>query len=130
MRLHQGEITKQHGEVSTEGGSIAERVRVSVPMFGLPVRGRSATAQIRLIHHIVVQQRELMQQLEGRRSPDHLGMLRPAEISARRYISPMAHGRPQPLTALLQKVIQPCRQVTGEHLEWLSATELMPQQRQ
>src|SRR5215217_3127982 len=106
MRLHQGEVTEQHSEVPTKGGSFTKRVSLCVPMFGLPVCGRAATAQIRLIHHIVVQQGELVQQFEGRRSSDHFAMLGPAEISARRYVSPMAHGRSQPLTALLQKVFQ------------------------
>ena len=130
MRLHQGEVAEQHGEVSTKCGLVAERASISVPMLCLPVGGRAATPQIRLIHHIVVQQCELMQQLKGRGSSDHLGMLGPAEISTRSYVSPMAHGRPQPLTALLQKVIQPCRQIPSEHLGCLSATQLAPQQRQ
>ena len=42
----------------------------------------------------------------------------------------MAHGRPQPLAALPQKIIQPCREVLGEHLGCLFATQLTPQRRQ
>ena len=67
MGLYQGEVTEQHGEVSSERRPVVECASISMPALGLPMCGKAATASVRLIHHVVMQQSELMQQLEGRR---------------------------------------------------------------
>jgi hypothetical protein len=65
MRLDQREVAEQHGEVPAKGGPVPERASLSVPALGLPVCGEAATASVRLIHHVVMHESELMQQLKG-----------------------------------------------------------------
>ena len=60
MRLNEGKIPEQNRKISAEGGSVTERAGLGMPTFGLPMCGESAAAYIRLIHHIVVQQGELV----------------------------------------------------------------------
>src|SRR5512133_110592 len=44
MRLNQGEVPKQNGKIPPKGSSIAERTRLSMPTFGLAMRGTAAAA--------------------------------------------------------------------------------------
>src|SRR5215216_3166951 len=60
MGLYEREVAKQHGKVSSEGRTVAECVGLSVPALGLPVCRRAAAAQVGLIHHVVMEQCELV----------------------------------------------------------------------
>lgn len=107
MGLYQREVTKQYGKVSSEGRAVATCVGLGVPALGLSVCRGTPAAQIGLIHHVVMEQGKLVQQLKGRCGPDHLRMANLVNLTAGGDISPMAHGRPDPLASLLQKIIQP-----------------------
>ena len=95
------QVTEQHGKVSSEGRPVAACIGLGVPALGLSVGRRAAAAQIGLIHHIVVEQRKLVQQLQGRGGPDRFRMPRPVDLTAGGDISPMAHGGPDPLASLV-----------------------------
>ena len=60
MRLHQSKVAEQHSEVSSECGSVPTRAGINVPTLGLPVCSERAPAEVRIIHHVVVQQGELV----------------------------------------------------------------------
>jgi hypothetical protein len=97
-----------------------------VPLLGLPMSCEAATAQIRFVHHVVVQQGELMEQFQSRCGPDQLRMAWLVKLSARRDVSPVAHGRPEPLATLLHKIIQPGRQIFSQHLGRMPVIKLAP----
>ena len=74
MSLHKCKVTEQHSKVASECCAVTTRASCGVPMLGLPVCCEAATAQIRFIHHVVVQQGELVEQFQSRRGPDQLRM--------------------------------------------------------
>jgi hypothetical protein len=55
IRLHQRKITQQHGEVASERNSVTQPAGVDMPALRLPVCGQLAAADVRLIHHVVMQ---------------------------------------------------------------------------
>ena len=130
MSLHKCKVTQQHSKVASECCAVTTGTSCGVPLLGLPVCCEAATAQIRFVHHVVMQQSELMEQFQSRSGPNQLRMAGLVKLGARRDVPPVAHGRPEPLATLLHKIIQPGRQVFGQHLGRMPVIELAPQPRQ
>jgi hypothetical protein len=94
--VDEGEIADEHCRALAEAAAFAGPAVLAVQGFVARVCGRRAASGWRVVHHVVVEQRERVHQFERRACPHHhlvVGMAAGADEA------PVAEGRTQPLAA-------------------------------
>ena len=99
-RPHHQQVAEQDRPGPTEGLGITEPPIGQMQTLELPVRGGVATTGVRAVHHVVVDQRAGVQQLETGGGREH-GVERGLVVlrSGGGHVPPRAEGRPQALAA-------------------------------
>ena len=103
IRKH-GEQLRQHGLVALRKQTVGpnhHRIARKNRHIVVPARmhGRLAPTHVRTVHDVVVQQREIMENLYG-----HRGRLRSVDPSAESRAGHQQGDRPDPLAALLERI--------------------------
>ena len=94
-----GEVAEQDGDVGAEESRIADTAGGGVPAGRLDVCRGAAAAGRGLVHHVVVDEREQVERLEGGGGADEVPVVRGPVRATGGEEAPVAHRHAQPLAA-------------------------------